>query len=76
MSNLNGVDMQREAVAGSVPVGVVTANHIFGIPLNDVILWLTLAYIVFQIVVISPKLYSTLNGYWEALRGKQNVNKE
>lgn len=68
--------MQREAIAGSVPVGVVTANHIFGIPLSDVILWLTLFYVLFQIIVISPKLYRTLRYYWACIRGKRHEFKE
>lgn len=50
----------REAANASVPVGVVTANTLFGIPIGDVVLWGTLLYIVLQVLVILPRVLAAL----------------
>ena len=53
-------EVGREAANSSVPVGVVTANTLFGIPIGDVVLWGTLLYVVLQVLVILPKVPTAL----------------
>jgi hypothetical protein len=62
----------REAANASVPVGVVTANTLFGIPIGDVVLWGTLLYIVLQVLVILPKVLTALKEL--SIRSKNKCN--
>lgn len=48
--------IQHETAVSAFPVSVVTANQLFGIPINDLVMWATLVYVLFQIIVIIPKL--------------------
>lgn len=32
-------------------------------PINEVVAWLTGIYVVFQLIVIAPRLYSTIKGW-------------
>ena len=56
MKDLGRVDISREAASAGVPVSVVTANSLFGIPVGDVVLWGTLFYIALQVLVIAPRV--------------------
>lgn len=51
---------QHEAAVGAFPVGVVTANHVFGIAINDLVLWATLVYVLIQISIALPKLFGII----------------
>jgi hypothetical protein len=49
------------AVQAAPPV-VITGASIFGVPLNDAVMWGTAAYLVCQFVVILPKVIRTIKG--------------
>lgn len=59
-------ELVHGAGAQALPASVL-AGTIMGVPINTVILWLTLVYLVIQILVIIPKVRAAI---WEWKRGK------
>lgn len=59
---------QHDGIVSAFPVSVVTANQVFGIAINDLVMWATLAYVLIQIVVILPKLKATVVQAWKRWR--------
>ena len=64
--------LKQELVQGTgaqaLPATVI-AGTVMGIPINTVILWLTLLYLIIQILVIIPKARAAV---WEWKRGKRD----
>lgn len=61
-------DLAQSGGAQALPASVV-AGTIMGMPINTVILWLTLLYLIIQILVIMPKARTALR---EWKRGKHD----
>lgn len=59
-------EVVKQSTAQALPVSVV-AGTIMGVQINTLILWLTLIYLIFQIVVIVPKAKDAVRD----LRGKK-----
>ena len=77
MKDLGRGDISREAATAGVPVSVVTANSLFGIPVGDVVLWGTLFYIALQVLVIAPRVKESLGELFSGNsgnRGKPEVS--
>lgn len=53
------LDISTEAAKSALPVGVTGAT-MFGVPLDTWVLFLTLLYLLLQIVVILPKVWYTV----------------
>lgn len=70
MRDLGRGDISREAATAGVPISVVTANSLFGIPVGDVVLWGTLLYVALQVLVIVPRVKESI---YELVRGKPEV---
>lgn len=62
--------VQHETAVSAFPVGVVTANHIFGIAINDLVLWATLVYVLIQIGLALPKLITSARSYFKKKKDK------
>lgn len=66
--------IQQETAVSAFPVGVVTANQVFGVPINDLVLWATLIYVLFQIAVILPKVIDTVKSKFKPKKDDCNVD--
>ncbi len=55
-------EVSQQSIQQVLPVSVL-AGSIAGIPINTVILWLTLLYLIIQIAVIIPKARDALR-HW------------
>lgn len=55
-------EVSKQALGQILPVSVLTGT-IAGIPISSIVLWLTLVYLIAQIVVILPKAWLAIKSF-------------
>ena len=55
-------EVSKQALGQVLPVSVLTGT-IAGIPVSSIVLWLTLVYLIAQIVVILPKAWKAIKSF-------------
>lgn len=55
-------EVAKQSLGQILPVSVLTGT-IAGIPISSVVLWLTLVYLIAQIVVILPKAWTAIKSF-------------
>lgn len=55
-------EVTKQALGQVLPVSVLTGT-IAGIPISSIVLWLTLVYLIAQIVVILPKAWTAIKSF-------------
>jgi hypothetical protein len=54
------LNLAQESLKVGPPAVVTGTTKLLGFPLEDWVLWLTLIYLTFQIIVLAPKVYHTI----------------
>ena len=55
-------EVTKQALGQVLPVSVLTGT-IAGMPVSSIVLWLTLVYLIAQIVVILPKAWTAIKSF-------------
>lgn len=55
-------EVSKQALGQVLPVSVLTGT-IAGMPVSSIVLWLTLVYLIAQIVVILPKAWTAIKSF-------------